>query len=110
MIDKCPHDDCYFRNEYGYCKVTACTNPLYKDENVCKCAEASPDWVPSRICAICGKHEHEMPMIETKSFWLCKKCLNRLKEMNYPVIDFSACEQDEIQHVGYDAAQCGREK
>ena len=41
---------------------------------------------------------------------LLKAVLNRLKEMIYPVIDFSACEQDEIQHVGYDAAQCGREK
>lgn len=114
MIDKCPHDDCYLRNEYGYCKVTACVNPLYKNENIiCGCVmkpEPAINIPPTRTCAVCGKKEFENAIIGRTDFWLCDRCVRYLQHLLYPVVDVSACEPDEIQHVGYDDMQLGREK
>ena len=111
---KCPHDDCHLRNENGYCKVTACVNPRYKNENIiCGCVmkpEPAIDVPPTRTCAICGKKEFENAIIRKIDFWLCDDCLGRLKSTLYPVIEFGVCDQDEIQHVGYDDMQLGREK
>ena len=112
-IDKCTHDDCNLRDEFGYCKVTACANPLHNHENVCRCAlkpEPAAIMPPTRSCAVCGKREYENAVVGKLDFWLCEECLGRLKETLYPAEHFGICAQEEIQHVGYDDMQLGREK
>lgn len=60
------------------------------------------------VCQICDRFI-PAPMMRADR-WICKECSSRLKKMIYPDSDPALCTQDEIQHVGYDEAQCGREK
>ena len=39
------------------------------------------DMPPSHFCAICGKIEHDNAVICTSAFWLCNKCLGKLKKI-----------------------------
>lgn len=60
------------------------------------------------VCQICGRFI-PAPMMRADR-WICQECSRRLKKIIYPESDPALCTQDEIQHVGYDEAQCGREK
>ena len=39
------------------------------------------DMSPSRYCAICGRMEFDDAVLCTSAFWLCDKCLAKLKKM-----------------------------
>ena len=60
------------------------------------------------VCQICDRFI-PAPMMRADR-WICKECSRRLKKIIYPESDTALYTQDEIQHIGSDEAQCGREK
>ena len=59
-------------------------------------------------CMICNKVvlANQIPAYPK----ICEECRSRLNKILYPESDPELCSQDEIQHVGYDDMQLGREK
>lgn len=51
MISPCLHYDCDFRNNAGYCKISACVNPKYNNQlintNVSKMPQTNGDRIRS---------------------------------------------------------------
>ena len=39
------------------------------------------DMPPSHFCAICGKMEYDNAVYCTSAFWLCDKCIGKLKKI-----------------------------
>lgn len=60
------------------------------------------------VCQICDRFIPTPAMRADR--WICQECSRRLKKVIYPESDPELCTQDEIQHVGYDDAQLGRNK
>ena len=70
---------CSNKSEYGYCNTTYCINPAVPNISVGYMPTKQIDTTPSHYCAICKMMEFENAILCTSVFWLCDKCLNKLK-------------------------------
>lgn len=75
MTFKCERN-CQNKSSYGYCLTTYCIHPSPVPNITYEAVTP-----PSRICTVCEEFEYKNAAIGKGDFWLCNKCLGKLKKL-----------------------------